>query len=433
MGRKIDLPADETQSNLMEKITCPHCWHSFDPIDVLWVAASPELLGDFRLGESEPRRFLPSRFDLQGRAVDEKGFSCKELACPHCHLDLPFPLLEMPSSFISIVGAPASGKSYFLAAMTSRLRKILPQKFCLNFIDADPKMNLRLIEYESAQFQNDDENAVVKIEKTQEQGDLYNTVLMDDQRITYPQPFVFAISPLSNHVHAEKSRRLSMSLALYDNAGESYLPVQGADRTTLPVTRHLGKSNSIFFLFDPLQDSRFRALCRSSSSDPQLEDDPNGQFRKSPVRQDMILAEMIRRTRLYRNMSSMERYPNPVVVVVTKLDAWKQLLPNVDFQPPWSPVKNTEMYVLRKKRIQTVSDAVRKLFHRNLPEIIGMVEQFASDVTYIPVSATGAPPIVDPATHENGFRNRDIKPLWAEIPVLYALARFTRGNIMIAD
>ena len=433
MTQKVELSTGETVSKLIKKVTCPHCWHSFEPVDVLWVAASPELSGGFRLGEAESRRFLPSRFDREGRAVDEKGFSCKELACPHCHLNLPFPLMEMPSSFISIVGAPASGKSYFLAAMTSRLRKVLPQKFCLNFMDADPKMNLRLIEYESAQFQNDDENAVVKIEKTQEQGDLYNTVLMDDQRISYPQPFVFAISPLPNHVHAGKSRRLSMALSLYDNAGVSYLPVQGADRTTLPVTRHLGKSNSIFFLFDPLQDSRFRTLCRGHSGDPQLEDDPDGRFRKSPVRQDMILAEMIRRTRLYRNMNSTERYTNPVVVVVTKLDAWKQLLPETNFQSPWSPVKNTAMYVLRKKRIQAVSDAVRELFHRNLPEITGMIEQFASDVTYIPISATGSPPIVDPATHENGFRNRDINPIWAEIPVLYALSRSTQGNIMMVD
>ena len=421
------------KTQVLDKIVCPNCWTSFAPADAVWISASPELIGDFRLGDMAQERFVPTRFDTDGRAMDRKGYSCRAIACPYCHLSIPFSVLEMSPYFISIVGAPASGKSYFLAAMTWTLRKTLPQKFCVNIMDADPQTNIRLQEYESAQFLNDDENAVVKIEKTQEQGDLYNTIQIDDQRITFPQPFIFSLEPLPSHKNASKSRLISTSLCLYDNAGESYLPVRDSDRSTLPVTRHLGKSNCIFFLYDPLQDNRFRTLCRNLSDDPQLACDSGGAFRRSPLRQEMILAEMIKRTRLCRNMSTSDKYKNPIVIVVTKLDAWGKLLPKLDFNSPWSPVKNSPMSVLRRSKIRAVSDALRKLLLSHTPEIVGTIEQFATDVTYIPVSATGISPIIDEQTHESGFRSKDVKPIWAEVPILYALARSTQGVIPMVD
>ncbi len=431
--KKQNQDSSNHSTKLLDKIVCPNCWSTFAPSEMLWISSSPELIGDFRLGEMEHERFLPTRFDIYGRAVDRKGETCQAVACPFCHLGIPFPVLEMSSYFISIVGAPASGKSYFLAAMTWLLRKTLPQKFCVNIMDADPQMNIRLQEYESAQFLNDDENAVVKIEKTEEQGDLYNTIQMGDQRITYPQPFIFSLAPLPEHRNAAHSRRISTSLCLYDNAGESYLPVRDSDRSTLPVTRHLGKSNCIFFLYDPLQDNRFRTLCRSVSNDPQLRDDVSDAFRKSPLRQEMILAEMIKRTRAYRNMTSTEKYHNPVVIVVTKLDAWGKLLPQCDFKPPWAPIQNSPMMVLRRDKIQKVSDALRQFLLKHTPEIVGTIEHFASDVTYIPISATGISPVIDEQTKESGFRSKDVKPIWAEIPILYALARSTQGVIPMTD
>ena len=423
---------------LLKEIVCPHCWTPFRPADTVWIAESPELIGDFRFSEaaditerSESRRFLPDIFDSDGNAVDSKGFSCRNLACPHCHLRIPPSQLEMASYFISIVGAPSSGKSYFLASMSWSLRKNLPKRFHVNFMDADPLMNRRLQEYESLQFLNDDENAIVKLAKTEEQGDLYNTILVDGQRIMYPQPFIFALSPLDEHRNAEKSRDISLSLCLYDNAGESYQAKQDSDQVTLPVTRHLGKSHAIFFLFDPLQDNRFRALCRKVSSDPQLND--SADFRRSDTRQEVILAEMIKRTRSYRNIPMTEKYPNPVIVIVTKADAWRGLLPNADFHEPWAKVKETGMHFLLKNKISEMSGAVRSLLLKQTPEIVSMVEQFASEVIYFPVSATGTSPTLNAQTHENGFRTKDLRPMWTDIPVLYALSRSKRGIIPMLD
>src|SRR4051794_14371504 len=121
---------------LLRRVTCPHCWTAFPPENVLWIAAHPELLGDTKLGPEDPQRFLPSRFNVDGNALDSKGFVPPSLACPHCHLPAPRALLEAEPFFVSILGTPACGKSYFLTAMTWQLRSILTLEFGVSFADA---------------------------------------------------------------------------------------------------------------------------------------------------------------------------------------------------------------------------------------------------------------------------------------------------------
>ncbi|MBQ1456565.1 MAG: hypothetical protein IIZ25_12045, partial [Thermoguttaceae bacterium] len=252
----------------------------------------------------------------------------------------------------------------------------------------------------------------------------------DGQQITYPQPFIFKLSPLPNHKFAAQRQKVSTLLCLYDNAGESYLPLEGAGRSSLPVTQYLGRSNCIFFLFDPLQDQRFREKCRAVSSDPQLQENTAGDFRKSPIRQEQILNEMIKRTRSYRNMTSTEQYKQPVIVIVTKVDAWHKLVPELPYRERlWTKDPNTEMRVLYEDQIKKVSQITRKFLNDNIPQIVSNVESFASNVTYIPVSATGTSPRVDPQTRESGFQK--VQPFWVEIPILYALSKSTQGIIPI--
>ena len=121
-SRTAKLTGATRSVRLLRKVTCPHCWHTFPPDATLWITAHPELRGDSLLGDDVQQRFLPSRFNEDCRAIDVKGVVCRELACPRCHLSLPRALLEMESLFLSILGAPFSGKSYFLTAMTWRLR-----------------------------------------------------------------------------------------------------------------------------------------------------------------------------------------------------------------------------------------------------------------------------------------------------------------------
>ena len=92
---------------LLTRATCPHCWETFPPDQVLWISEHVELLGDPMLGPERQQRFLPSRFTVDGDAIDARGMTCRSLACPHCHLSIPRAMLEMEPLFFSILGSPA--------------------------------------------------------------------------------------------------------------------------------------------------------------------------------------------------------------------------------------------------------------------------------------------------------------------------------------
>ena len=412
------------------QLTCPHCWQVFATDRILWVSESPDLLGDSRLGEAAQKRFLPVKFNATAQAIDADGFACHRLACPNCHLEIPRPFLEMPPFFVSIVGAPAAGKSYFLTSMAWQLRKIMPKYFHFSFTDADPEMNLRLQQYESQQFLPGELDKIVTIEKTEVYGDNYNTVLLKGQQVAFPQPFAFTLVPAKSHPRQGQSAKISRLLCLYDNAGESYLP--GEDSAVRPVTRHLGLSDAIFFLFDPTQDARFRSACQGRASDPQMiggAGSISDRIRRSPVRQESILAEMAKRVRSHRGFGIHEQQQPPLIIVMTKADAWSFLLERPFPVSVYRKVSDSELYAMKFSKIEETSVTVRNMMQRLIPEIVSAADQLSDDVTYIPVSATGCPPSVDPASGVLGFRPRDIKPIQIEAPLLCALAKLTRSIV----
>jgi hypothetical protein len=415
---------------IQARVTCPHCWSEFSPDQILWIAEHPDLVGDPRLGADSLHRFLPSRFNLQGAAVDARNFACHALACPRCHLSVPRPLLEMAPVFLSILGAPACGKSYFLAAMSWRLRKLLPQRFSLSFNDADSVLNHVLHEYESVQFLNPNQDELVAIRKTEAQGDLYDTVLFGDQRVSYPRPFVFSVFPLEGHPNYGAAATAARVLCVYDNAGESFLP--GADTAASPVTRHLALSRALMFLFDPTQDMRFRKLCSGKTNDPQMMERSERLDRERPVRQETILAEAAQRVRRFSGLGENQKHPRPLIVVVTKLDTWAPLLQALRIRElnfPWECTGHGPVAAMQLDVVDALSQKLRSLLWEVSPELVAAAESFASQVLYVPVSATGSSPERDPRTGAFGFRPKNIKPVWAEVPLLYTMSRWMQGLV----
>ena len=406
---------------LRAQVTCPHCWHDFPPENVLWISQHPDLIGDSRLGPDHQIRFLPTRFNVEGDAIDSRGFVCQSLACPRCHLPIPRALVELQPLFLSILGAPASGKSYFLTAMTWLLRQTLPRSFALSFGDADPASNRSLNEYEERLFLNEDQNRLAALDKTALEGDLYNTVLFSGQAVSYPRPFIFSLKPLDEHPNRQAVAKLSKAVCLYDNAGEHYLP--GQDTASSPVTRHLALSRALFFLFDPTQDPRFRRACEGKSEDPQMTD------RARTSRQETILLEAADRIRRYTGLAQNARHQRPLIVIVTKFDAWSALLNGKTLDTPWMPTRHPNLCALDVDKIDAISADVRTLLNRMSPELVAAAEGLAENVVYIPVSSLGRAPTVDTATGLLGIRPRDMQPLWTEVPFLYALARWTGGII----
>lgn len=412
---------------LQSKITCPHCWHVYNPEDSLWVAEHPDLLGDPKLGYEFSKRFLPSRFSVHGDAIDENGERCTRMACPNCHLEVPRPLYLSKNIFFSILGAPACGKSYFLASMTWNLRQKMPASFLISMSDADASCNARLHQYEEVQFLNGDPDTPVALEKTEEQGDLYSVVDMGDHSVTLPNPFIFSLRPTNKHPQYKNARSVSKVMSLYDNAGESFLP--GADKATSPVTRHLAFSKAIFFCFDPTQDPRFRKACEGKSSDPQMVPRQQRLERETNVRQDTILVEAAQRVRRHAGLRDDELHSQPLVVVVTKWDSWEKLLPDLPRDPPYKSIPNSKMKGLDIERVLKASRQLEALLENICPEIVATASNFAKEVFYIPVSATGHAPEVDPESGALGIRPRDIDPWWVEVPLLLGFHRSTSGLV----
>lgn len=403
-------PVSGDGGGIRRGIVCPHCWHRFDVEEFLFIARHQNLVGDPVLGADAPQRFLPSRFTPEGNALDSAGMSCPDMACPRCHLRIPQAASEMPPLFLSIVGATASGKSYLLTSMIWDLRNTLPKNFAISFTDTDAVNNQIVNDFEETIFLNSHSDELVALRKTELQGELYNQVLLDSMLINLPKPFMFSMTPAEHHPDYEQVReRMSRTLVLYDNAGEHFEP--GMDSVDNPTTQHLLHSDTIFFLFDPTKDVRFRA--RIDSTDPQLAEGSRVQ------RQEIILTEMINRIKKYSGMRSGAKTAKSLIIIVSKFDVWSQLL---DEEPPrepwtWDPKLNT--CVLDVETIKNVSFQIRTLLEDVCPEIVTTAESFAGDVLYIPNSALGHSPELNEDSGMIGIRPRDVAPFWVSMPMLY--------------
>ena len=380
-----------------------------------------ELLGDQVLGPEAQARFLPTRFSVEGQAIDARGMKAHHVACPKCHLVVSRALLETEPLFMSIIGVPASGKSYFLTAMTWELRRVLPAEFGVSFSDVDTTTNRSLNEYEETLFLHGDPDELVAIRKTELQGELYDQVKLGQHILSLPRPFLFTLRPTGRHPlvsHAEEQNRV---ICLYDNAGEHFQP--GMDTAASPVTQHLAQSRVLMFLYDPTQDPRFREKCQALSTDPQL----HGKSRSQ--RQETILTEAGLRIRSHAGLTAQQKHDRPLLVIVPKSDIWAPLV-DVDITTPPLVHKGDGIPArVDLLRIEKVSHRVRAMLVQHAPEFVAAAEDLCKYVTYIPVSALGHAPESDEKTGLLGIRPRDIKPRWASVPILYAFAKWTTGLI----
>lgn len=415
--------------NVLARVTCPHCWHTFGPEDLLWVAQHVELMGDPVLGPEAHARFLPSRFNAAGEALDGRDMRCQVLACPRCHLTLPRAVVETSPLFVSVVGAPASGKSHLLASMTWELRKVLRERFAINFNDADAFSNLSIQRYEETLFVPDDGNRLVSIRKTELQGELYDQIRLGQQFVSLPRPFLFTMRPESKphsggvNGSAAAHERFRV-LCLYDNAGEHFQP--GMDSASAPGTQHLAKSKVLIFLFDPTQHPGFREHCRSFSQDPQL----YGAART--LRQETILTEAASRVRRYTGLSPKRKHERPLLVVVSKADIWAPLLDaDMETEPllPDPAQPNSSHGLVDLPRIEGTSAALRRMLLQWTPEVVAAAEDFCRHIVYIPSSALGRGPEMQQETGMLGIRPKDIRPKWAAVPILYMFAKWGDGAI----
>lgn len=397
------LTAEETKAELGESFMCPYCRTVSNLEDVLSVSVSPGLLGDPVLGEGEQVRFLPSQFTSNGLSIDSEGGICTEIACPRCHMSLPRSLLDTPQMVMSVVGAAGAGKSVFLASSMWQCRQTLSRMFGVSFMDLDPVANRWINAYEEKLFFQEDDNTLQQIEKTDLQAsNVSRSVMLDGDNVLLPLPSFFQLRTLDNPQ--------PQSLVVYDSAGEHFRA--GADTQASAVTLNMLNSDTLFFMFDPSADPRFRPLL----------DRGGGTAHNYAQRQDVLLAEMSARIRRHLGNRSEARLSKPLIFGVSKADLLRNRLPlNMPIYTGDEPRK----YALDVGVLKEVSRQTEDLLNEIAPEVTATAHDIASDVWFVPVSALGHNPM------REGVRPCDIKPIWTELPVVFTLAK--KGLIPVVN
>lgn len=395
---------DQTGRGQYGSLTCPTCWLKFDPGDVKHVAVHEKLKGDKMLGEGEMMRFSANSFTDSGVALDPMGIPTMDKACPHCHRKLPPGFIDIKHHIISIVGAPTSGKSYFLSVFTETIEKTLFQHFDAAFVDADPAANARLTEMRDTLFGAATPEQA-RLTKTDLEGDMYDEVPRFGRMVKLPKPFVFNVKPT-------RDTNATRAFIFYDNAGEHFQP--GINQTTQPGVQHLAASSGIVFLFDPAYSREFRRRL-PNHDDPQLKVVGHADLQSSILSQANVLVRAI------TGIDSRAKLDTPVAIVVGKFDLWRELIPSNDLA---YPIVDS---ALDLTAIDKNSATVRKLMLEISPAVVAGAEAMSSNVKYFPVSSFGCSPEVL-GRDANGIPilgpdPAKINPILVEMPILWLLSR----------
>ena len=390
------------------EFTCPTCWLKFDRGDVMHVAVHDSLFGDPLLGEEQMKRFHATRFNDRGQALDDYGIPCTEIACPHCRRTLPPGFFDEPHKIFSIVGAPQSGKSYYLTVLIKLLQTTLFREFGVVFRDADPTGNAPINEMKSHLFSAQN-SAQAFLTKTQLEGSMYERLPRYDRMVTLPKPFIYSLS-------GAESDDENCSVVFYDNAGEHFQP--GQDSSNSPGAQHIASSDAIFFLFDPTINPDFRRSI-NDSDDPQFKSQVSDQ-------QDIILAETEVRIKKLLGLGRREKVQTPLAIIIGKCDSWINKIGSDNLKNPI--VDGT----LDMGAVESNSKRVRGLMEEHCPYVVANAERISSEVCYFAASAFGHTPVTfedDKGVTRIGPDPQKINPMYIEIPTLWALSRVQPGLV----
>jgi len=430
----------ETSHLAEPKIVCPHCWANFYQDEAKYIATHPKLYGDDVLGDAFHRRLTKQEvnWSRDGVMSDPQGGKVTEQACPVCHLQIPPDVLSRRPIFISLVGAPRSGKTYFLTSLVNSLRNQMDDIFGYALIESDSHDVKAFLEYERRLFDPDDPNELTYLNKTEEQGELYNRPRIQGVDVLLPKPFIFSMRPLN-----ERTRKWSSgprSIVVYDNAGESFELLKELQSNSR-VTQHLAESDVVLFAYDPLQEPRKRHNLDSMSDDPQVT------IAHHATRQEYYLQEVVNRIRRHGNTPDGQRLKTPLCICVQKYDVWKSCLSQM-----WSPsndirrddgritnpiFKDPVVYSRSQgaggidlNNLNMMSWMLRRYCAQLNPQLVRIAEASFETVRYFPVSALGTSPEYDtravPVENDTPFlkvRPNSIAPFRVTAPMLWLLNR----------
>ncbi len=407
-----------------ERAICPHCWFEFLPKDAFFIAGHPDLSagGDPVLGKTEKLRIPPAEVKAtsKGRFEDSKGWDVVDRACPRCHLQIPVELLEKRPIFLSVTGPTAGGKTYFLTVLLHVLRHQLAANFnrSLDYSDSD---ELKAFTDLEDKLFNQGADKWTYIDRTFKEGAVFNRVKLDGHDVTLPKPFLFSMNPTSTSgEEGSKKEDLFQAFALYDNAGELF--DLGVDRDpTFRAIEHLGVSDAIMFVFDPLQDEKTQSkLIENGCKDPGFLE-----LKGKIVPQDKMLRSVIINAKRLGNLTKSGKIKPPLLVCVQKFDVWRKLL------PAWAKIDSSSIEFIKAvdtsgldiAELNSNSLLIRAFIYDISPSFVTMAEADFTSVRFFSVSAFGCSPELSGSEGKVGIRSGNLQPFRVTDPILWFMQK----------
>ena len=174
-----------------------------------------------------------SKSDFSHRESDHENVG--EPVCPLCQHDLPWNCLNASQHIISIIGSPASGKSYFLPIHLKELRDNLLYNYGCDLQRANENTQ-QIEDMMECVYETKQPLPMTTYEST------YHSV--DGER--HPKPYIYNLRPLRN--------TRDLSLVYYDHTGCAFAPRADTERKEIDYYHASG----LVFMFDPFSSVEFR-------------------------------------------------------------------------------------------------------------------------------------------------------------------------------
>lgn len=239
---------------------CPFCCGRISWHDSCYIAGSPSLYGDeiLLIRRDIRRRYFQHQLTRasDGRLLDKAGVEPSGRACPQCRREFPPALLNARRRpiFLSLVGAPRTGRTTYLAALVHALRRDARLAVAIETLDTC----LELSEFAEALTRSYD--PALPPASAQLRPALGP---QDQPAFAGPRPAVLYLS-------SAESKQTEI-VVVYDNPGEHYCRSVATDPAPLSL-EHLRVADGILFAIDPLAHRELTVkLEMDGVRDPQID------------------------------------------------------------------------------------------------------------------------------------------------------------------
>lgn len=400
-GMKIKKGYRELENKMQNKkdsydITCPYCFHKFQPEHVLFRSEEKEggLLADIELdnywdmvsGEGSdpgPQRKVirPDEYRLENKVydgavliglVEKSGVTTHTRICPFCHNKLPHTVGKTPSNIISFYGSTNVGKTVYMTILINALRTRTQNNFQASCVEVSAGFG-KIGEYEEK----------------------LRSILESGHQATAPKyikPLVFSFRFLDRS-------KPDLTLCFYDFPGEKDTDPEFARLKA----DHLRNSSAMIYMIDPLQfDTVAEVLDKPVSTD------------RTSLKTNIAFMDNLL---IGETDTGDDALDKPIAVVLTKTDELRKLAQfRGDLIAPSSNIFKDFIHqeYLDMDEIFNINNDVLELLQHTEPTIENDIKARFRNAGFFGVSALGSP------TESNMVKN-EIQPCRVDEPFLWIL------------